>query len=214
MPGAWEEGGREVLLAILTREFVSTYWATCLRRLWLPQGCENPFILTGMPFDHARNVACAYALKEGFQSLLFLDDDMIVPSDAYARLASHRVDIVSGLYYRRHKPVVPCMLIGNEWVTSYIQNGPIMEVDKVGAGCLLIQRHVLEKMQGPHWFDWRSDRENLPPGQARLSEDFAFCEDAKKQGFKVWVDPVIQCEHVGLGKAKLPGTFEPCSPTG
>lgn len=217
MPGAWEFSRPQIVVAILTREIVSTKWAQSFRNMQLPPGCPTTF-LHGMPFDHARNTACETALREGFDWLFFLDDDVAIPPDTVTRLASHGKDIVSGLYYRRAQPIVPVMLRYDskqvpQWISQWQTPGQLLEVDMVGAGCLLIHRRVLERVPSP-WFHWQLDDPNpelaaLPGG--RLSEDFFFCRKARQYGFSSWVDTSIVCSHVGLGESRMEagGTFTP-----
>lgn len=215
MPGAWEERGPEVLVAVLTRETVSMAWAWKWRTLDFGQHHATTPIY-GAPFDHARNIACERALEGGFEWLFFLDDDVIPPPDAFRKLASRNLPIISGIYYRRNLPIVPVMLRTNpqgmsNWVTEYPANS-VMEVDLVGAGCLLIHNSVLRKMKSS-WFNWRSDHPELPAHE-RLSEDFAFCYDARKQhGYKIHVDTSVQCLHCGYARAGH-GTFAPLTAEG
>jgi len=203
MPGAWEKLQQEVLVAILTRETVTTKWAIGFRQLSFP---GTATFLTGMPFDHARNSACENILKSTFTWLFFLDDDIVCPPDTVLRLMAHNKDIISGLYFRRSPPLAPVMmrLEGEKanFITQF-KTGDIVEADFVGAGCLLIHRRVIEKVQYP-WFDWRVDRRDLA-GHKRCSEDFAFCESARQAGFKIYVDTSIKCDHCGLLKSNMEG---------
>lgn len=213
--GAWERGSPSVLLAILTREIVTTKWAFGLRNLALPPMSGVAF-KTGAPFDVARNSACSDVLANGFQWLLFLDDDVIPPPDVFARLAQHNVDIVSGLYYRRQEPICPVAMLRDDkgqsqWVTSWNPPDSRIEVDLVGAGCLLLHRRVLERMPPP-WFVWEIGKEDLDPKENRqkMSEDFAFCIRAKAAGFKIYLDTSIRCDHVGLGQSSASdGSYKP-----
>ncbi len=215
MPGAWEQQGPEVMVAILTREIVATKWAMGFRNLALP-GTSGVSFRTGAPYDVMRNSACADALAAGFQWVMFLDDDVIPPPDTYARLARHNRDIVSGLYYRRQPPICPvAMKLDGEgkpqWVTQWNPPNSLVEVDLVGAGCLLIHRRVLERTPQP-WFEWEIGKTSAPQGRNAMSEDFAFCLRAKEHGFKVHLDTSIQCEHVGLGQSNAAdGSFRPSS---
>lgn len=213
--GAWEVERPVVLLAILTREIVTMQWALGLRNLALPAE-SGITVRSGMPYDVARNSVCDDLLKSGFQWLLFLDDDVIPPSDVFARLASHNQDIVSGLYYRRHEPVCPvAMKIDGagqpQWVTAWDPPNSLLEVDLVGAGCLLIHRRALEQMPRP-WFEWeigKAEDPAKPRGRTAMSEDFAFCLRAKSAGFKIHLDTSVRCDHIGLGSATVEGVFKP-----
>ena len=164
--------------------------------------------------DHSYIADCA-----SVHNCFFLDSDVIPPPDTISRLLAHRLPIVSGMYCRRSPPHgLPVMIRNGQWFTDFVV-GQMVEVDMVGAGCLLIQREVLEKMQpqrpqaGKHWFDWKVDaRSVLPDGQA-LSEDFSFCVEVRRQlGVRVMVDTSIQCRHVGLAQATL-GQMTPCEAT-
>jgi hypothetical protein len=208
MAGSWEIINQtQVLTVILTREMVASSWAASFKHLQIP---GTYTFLSGMPFDHARNTGCIKTLELDFEWLFFLDDDTIPPWDAIPKLMSHKKPIVSGLYYRRSPPICPVMLKntpnGRQWVTEF--NSPsLIEVDFVGAGCLLINKEVLKKLNYP-WFEWKVDRYDLPPDQ-RMSEDFSFCEKARQQGYKIYVDTGVQCRHIGLGESRIGGQFVP-----
>ena len=225
MPGAWEAKPVSILVAILTREVVHMSWTMGLKSLILPGGVIST--LTGMPFDHARNMACQQAIEGKFTHLFFLDDDTIPPHDAVVRLLQHNVPIVSGVYYRRSPPIgIPVMLRdvfdsngklrGRQHVEQY-KIPDLIEVDYVGSGCLLIKREVLEqcppqtrecpkcKVEYPsehRWFDWAVDRHDLPPDR-RLSEDYTWNAHVRRHGYKILVDTSIQCRHVGWAEARL-----------
>jgi len=207
MAGSWEIiKQNRVLTCILTREMVTTKWASNFRNLQIPGTFA---FFSGMPFDHARNTACNRLLDLDWEWLFFLDDDMILPHDAIFKLMNHKLPIVSGLYYRRNLPLYPVMLKEQEdgvpkWITEYRQN-ELVEVDMVGSGCMLIHRDLLlatppisEKCR---WFEWRCDRPDLDPKE-RVSEDFAFCKHIKKTlGVKIYVDTSVKCLHVGLSES-------------
>jgi hypothetical protein len=94
-----------------------------------------------------------------------------------------------------------------QWVTSWNPPDSLVEVDFVGAGCLLIHRRVLEQLPKP-WFEWEIGKE-VEKGRGALSEDFSFCLRAKRARFKVHLDTSVRCEHVGLGQASSDGSFKP-----
>lgn len=65
--------------------------------------------------------------------------------------------------------------------------------DYIGFGWVLIKRGVFEKLEYP-WFAPRL-RSMANDIQDLCSEDVAFCLDAKKAAFKVWVDPKCRVGH-------------------
>lgn len=209
MPGAWELERPSVLIGVLSaKDMVPIKWAYHLRNLRLP-GSHQIATLSGMTYDHARNSAVNNMLQGGYKWLMFIDDDTCVPSDAFERLSSHNLDIVSGLYYRRSQPIGhPVMLRETPQGTQFIDNfrpGEMVEADLVGAGCMLIHRRVFEQLSqtlGNRWFRWmmESDKPN-----ERCSEDFFFCREARKAGFKIYVDTMVQCEHIGLASSSIRG---------
>lgn len=208
MPGAWERTD-SVLCCVLHVETTTVAWSLGIRNLQIPGGMMG---ITGMPFDHARNVGAMRALECGAEWLFFLDSDVVPPPDTILRLIAHRQPIISGVYHRRSPPAgVPVMMKDWQWVFNPPKNA-IMEVDVVGAGCLLIHRSVLQQLPpqrpGKHWFDWRVDMQGILPREDCLSEDFTFCWQAKKAGYKILVDTSIQCKHIGYGEATY-GSFAP-----
>lgn len=212
--GAWEIAEqRKVLCAILHTDVTTVAWSLGLRNLMIP-GSIMP--IAGMPYDHARNTAVEACLAHGFQYVFFLDSDVIPPRDTIHRLLAHKKPIVSGVYCRRSPPAtVPVAIKNGTWVTKLNPNA-LMEVDLVGAGCLLIHRSVFESLphsdaaRGKKWFDWRVDMKDVPgvqPGSA-LSEDFQFCLNAKNFGYQILLDTSIQCKHVGYNQVTY-GTMAP-----
>ena len=203
MPTSWEiQNSLRVMTCILHSENTTMAWSLGLKQLITP----GPIVpLAGMPFDHARNEGCKLMLQNGMTHLFFLDSDVIPPHDTILRLAARNEPFISGIYYRRSPPHgVPVMLRGGRWLTKYPAN-TVIDVDLVGAGCLLIRRDFLEKIPpqrpGKPWFDWRVDMQGLMPLGECLSEDFTLDLWARKHGWKVRVDTSIQCKHIGYAEA-------------
>jgi hypothetical protein len=208
MAGAWEIlAHKRVMVGILHVDTTTVAWAFGLRSLQLPHG-SGVFGFTGMPFDHARNTACMTALEHRFDYIFFLDSDVVPPPDAVARLMAHNKPLVSGLYCRRSPPVgVPVAIKNGQWLTKY-RPGSLVEVDYVGAGCMLIHRSILETMKpqrdGKHWFDWRVDMKGILPAGECLSEDFTYCKAVKSQlGIPTLLDTSVVCKHIGYAQSSF-----------
>jgi hypothetical protein len=149
MPGSWElRAANQVQVITLHTDVVSTAWALGLRNLIVPGPPVE--VLAGMPYDMSRNRGCQIALDRGCSHVFHLDSDVVPPRDAVLRLLKHNLPIVSGLYCRRSPPhAVPVMMkpVGR-WVTHFKPNS-LVEVDVVGAGCLLISCDLLRQMKPP-----------------------------------------------------------------
>jgi hypothetical protein len=119
------------------------------------------------------------------QWLCMIDSDMVVPPDTVQRLLATGKEIVGALSFERNPPYVLGAVRGDDMPDG----APFVlhRVPAVGAGCLLIRRHVLESMPKP-WF------EHTTPG---WNEDFHFCEKATGAGFEVWLDGTLELGHVG-----------------
>lgn len=202
---------------ILSVDTVTAKWAHWFRKLQIPG--PDPEFLAGLPFDHARNIGCQIALERGCEYVFHYDSDVSPAPDTIHRLIAHKKPIISGMYCRRSPPhAVPVMMRNHQWVTNLPGPGqnPVIEVELVGAGCLLISCELLRQYvkqrcgrPGKPWFDWRSDLNGMvAPGDA-LSEDFSFCKGIReKLGIPVLVDTSVRCLHTGLAEADY-GTFMP-----
>lgn len=224
MPGSWEIlESNKVLCAILHTDVTTIAWSFGLRNLIIPGRDElrmfYPFLpLAGMPYDHARNTSVIATLNSGAEYLFCYDSDVVPPRDAILRLMTHKLPIISGMYCRRSPPHgLPVMIKDGRWITDFTP-GSLVEVDVVGAGCLLIHRSVFERLPPDprrpekRWFDWRVDCKGLilPNGQPLyqdgecLSEDFVFCQRIKQHlGIKTYVDTSVRCKHIGHCEADL-----------
>lgn len=216
MAGSWEIcASNRVLVGILHTEVTTVAWSFGLRNLIVPGREElrqwSPFLpVAGMPYDHARNSIVKTAIHLGAEYVFMLDSDVIPPHDVIPRLMAHQREMVSGVYFRRSPPAGrPVAQKGGTWV-DLSQHPPnqLIEVDVVGAGCLLMEVEFLKRLPpqrpdaGKTHFDWRVDMAGLLPPYKCMSEDFTLCVHAKEMmGVSTWLDPTIRCRHAGSSEA-------------
>jgi hypothetical protein len=185
-------------------------FAHCLFSLQLP--CEHMelHMIAGNPFlSLARAILAERFLRTDCSHLLFIDSDIIFDSEQLARITSHDLDIVGGIYAKKQREV--------EWVYNSLpdktvqpdENG-LLRLDKIGPGFLLIKRGVFERMIEvygkeigfKHDEDGRQMWEFFSIGVHRpsnrwFSEDWWFCQRARDMGYDVYGDTKCVVGHLG-----------------
>jgi hypothetical protein len=164
--------------------------------IWFSKG-DNPQD-TGVPMNDGRaNTLHNYkkarqaTLDQGFDALMTVERDMIIPSDAVQRLLDCDADIAYGLYVFRAVSSWSAFTrldrksgrsISKDPALAKRMWGKQMDVAGVGFGCTLIKRHVLEAIE------FRG-----APGAAN---DWFFAQDAQEHGFKQVCDLGLVCGHI------------------
>lgn len=153
-----------------------------------------------MGWAAARNRIVESALgankEDHIDGVFWVDDDIMVPPNAIAKLTSYGLDFVSGLYFQRAHPFLPLFARLNkkmsfEWGLSYPED-VIAPCDGVGFGCCYTSLRMLRKVaklcgqEGPFGGDF---------GKKQYGEDFTFCLRAREAGFRPHVDTSVKCEH-------------------
>lgn len=168
-------------------------FTAAMRTLRCPPGTKWDVRL-GFQVAKHRNEAVRY--MEG-DWLFFLDDDQTFEPDVLLQLLDRNVDIIQALTPRRTEPFAPIAFkeINGRYVDTppdEIAESGISEVAAVGCGCMLIRRHVFEKVEGP-WFETNGYGE---------TDDLYFCRKARAAGFKVWLDSDNRCGHMVVGEVR------------
>lgn len=139
------------------------------------------------------------AIKEGADFVLWLDSDVIFPSDLMIDLMEDMKgrDIVTGVYHMRRAPFKPVIwktlrqgLTPDENESVDYNDYPkdqIFEVDGCGFGAVMMRTNVLEAVRDKY-------HELFAPVPG-YGEDLSFCVRARGCGFKIHCDPRIQIGH-------------------
>lgn len=166
--------------------------------------CTIAIARSSLIYD-ARNKLAEKAVSDGFDRVLWLDSDMMFPSDMYYKLsedldADHRV--VSGIYFTRKGNIEPVFY--SEMGTRKVDNGSdqieayriamtdypkdsLFEVAGVGFGCVMMETSVLAEMYkklGAPFFP-----------VSGFGEDLAFCMRCNNLGIKIYCDSSIKAGH-------------------
>ena len=160
------------------------------------EGRIGVFCPQSYSIDASRNLIVEHALEIGYDYIMWIDSDMILPKNTLTTLTSHDKDIVSGVYAYK--------LIGAENAVTkrfkdkakdiyediplkeITESKRLIEVDGVGFGCVLTKVDVFQHIKKP-WFRYTPN----------MGEDIYFCRKAQKAGYQVYLDTSILCGHVG-----------------
>ncbi len=159
-----------------------------------PKPANNPAekILNG------RKYLREYALKNGYDYLLFLDSDIMLHPRALEALLATKADVVAGVYLRAFeidgKTVIAPVLfkdLGNGECKLFTYEGAavqkVIEVGAAGFGCTLVSKKVLQAV-------------DLRSFGGKNSEAMAFYVDARAKGFKTVANTFVRCLHMPFPK--------------
>lgn len=144
---------------------------------------------------HNFNFARRYMLGGGYDALLCIEADMIVPPDTIQRLTACDSDVAYGLYVFRHgkRDWSAYMELEKSRGRSLCEDpsrarelwGQVINVAGVGLGCTLIRRHVLE----------RTDFHAHPEAYL-VSCDWMLALDCQRYGYTQRCDTGLVCGHL------------------
>lgn len=131
------------------------------------------------------------AVEKDATHLLFIDSDMLFPSDVLDQLLARDKDIIGVEYHKRRFPL--------ETVTAYMPDVEKSETEPfkvgiAGTGVMLIKTDVFKnKDMDPNWFSFGRNAK----GENVIGEDGWFCNVARSAGYDVFVDPTPKVLHLG-----------------
>jgi hypothetical protein len=188
---------------------------------WIISKGDNPYLNPFENVTHQHNKARRMALAGGYDALLSLEADMIVPPDTIARLIEANSDIAYGLYISRHKPYrwlafKELTLWGGTSVSldptgeeARLAWGKIIDVVGAGMGCTLIRSNVLEALpfrlhDGKHsWIqeEYAEDfrRMGIDPyreHRGMVCDDYLLALDAQHYGITQRANLNVVCGHI------------------
>ena len=182
----------KVFIAIPTTGIIRTEVSFFLLHLDDDYDTEVQFTFGGGIVNN-RNWLVERFLQTDYEWLFCIDSDTLPPFNVL-EMTKNGKDICSGVYYQwQNNKLIPLIYkkrSGLHKVFYDVDETDVVEVDGVGAGCLLINRKVFETVKKPYFMLGYDDK-----GICNLGEDLYFCEKAQKAGFKIWVDRKMICDH-------------------
>jgi glycosyltransferase involved in cell wall biosynthesis len=195
--GATEKRG--LVVSYSAEEWTRVAFMGSLIRLRKSDGVGFSFHhMTRAPIHYARNAVADFALDQGFDWLIQLDDDATFPDDVVRRLLTHDKEVVTALAYQRKPPYLPCIYECNDNVDQMIgrplegvEHTGLRRVDVSGFHVSVIQTSVIKKLRDAGIRQYYGGFDN------KVGEDFAMCLNLKKVGVKVHCDTGLIAGHLG-----------------
>jgi hypothetical protein len=185
---------KKVLIAVATAGSIKTECIRSLFNLFNAPPCTTEFYITsGVYVDSQRNMAAKRALEANYDYVLFIDWDMIFPTNMLERLIRSDKDVVSTNYVIKLEPAIPMAMDFERNRVSKMGEG-LEKVYAAPTGTMLIKTDVLRKL-GENPFSRFQDEVT----KDQFGEDVAFCERCKRAGIDIYIhwDLTKQIGHVG-----------------
>jgi hypothetical protein len=129
-------------------QIIPTNWSASDAVMYMTQ--TTPL---GYNVADARNIICHVAMEQGFEWLLFIDSDVILPPHCFRTMNNYMqkndIPVVFGLYFTKSDPSEPLVYRGSG--TGYFRDfklGDKFWVSGIGMGCTLIKVDILRAMAG------------------------------------------------------------------
>jgi hypothetical protein len=140
--------------------------------------------------------------KIDYDYILWVDSDMTFKINDFEQLLSRNVDIVSAACKKSPKEYA-CAKMPKDFkqvdvlqcITDDDLNGQteLIEAISFGFAFVLIKRGVFEKVPRP-WFCTQMYK--IGDKSLFVGEDVYFCLKARDAGFKLWIDPLTNVQHI------------------
>jgi len=197
---------RRVLLGVASGGKPTAPFIESLSRLKLPLNVASlkRSVAIGNYIPGQRELIMSDAIDEGFDYLLFVDDDVVLPEDALEKLiataeSDPKTAVVGALYYSRDsaRPIAVA-----DWNSSDTSSAHIPAftswstdvVDGIGFGCALLRVSVAKELGAPY-FPAHIYIERHARRVRQCDEDYLYCERVRKSGYVVRLDARVRCAH-------------------
>lgn len=152
------------------------------------------------PIHLARQLVCDYALAQGFDVLVQLDDDATFPADLLPRLMQHNKEVVCTLAYQRKPPYQAVVYeldeqkfrdgkISGNFIIGALEHTGLRRFDVSGFHVSAIRLSVIKKMKDAGITEYWG-------GFEKAGEDFCFAANLKRIGVSLFVDTDTIAGHI------------------
>lgn len=161
---------------------------------------------TGVRTDKNRNVILDKAINEDFTHILWLDADMIYPTDIVKTYieAKPDLDVMGCLYFKRAHPYDPIGYVKGDNPLrpfqhidpSKVPDDTILIVDGLGFGGVLVNLDVYRGMGDDKWMVYGSGFHLPFDNENGITHDLLFCRKAQEYGYQILLHTGVRPSHL------------------
>lgn len=219
----------KVLVVLITKDYVEP---ECLESVlkqdypdysWMISGMKPkfrhdfPWAQVYLNCSYNRNYARQMALASDAEAFLFVDSDIVLPSNAISSFVKQVCDakpsssimtppgmtvsssekhIIGGWYKVMNdtRYVAGRWVADNTFINFYIPEQSLVRTDVIGLGCAFITRKALIDIEFEHGIDIVAKYAN--GDDICLGECGAFGNRAAEKGYEMYMDGSVICEHI------------------
>lgn len=148
----------------------------------------------------ARNVISDKAIDGGYDYVMMVDSDTVIPKDALKNMLEGDAEMVLGCVPKKSKRGETVLFSSKEnlkgkgfhTVITYeqLQGTDRISLKGGGFGCALINTKVYSSLKYPYF------KYVVYEDKVALSEDLYFCREVRNAGFRIEADPRVKCGHI------------------
>lgn len=199
---------KKILIGLPNTGYYHFTTVSSIMTLDMPKNIEVNFrFISNCLIYDAREGLCKFAINEGFDYILMIDSDMMLPKDTIIKYLEtlenpeHKCDIVSGLIFKRSFPFQPCIYLKArvieqedksykphlEGIIKWTENS-IIPIEACGMAACMIRTSILKDIKKPWFYPFPS-----------MGEDITFCIKARQEaGAKIYCDTRIDVGHLSV----------------
>ena len=194
-----------VVIGVPSRGKIHIRWMMHLHKMptYLPPAIQWSYAYTvNKEIADARNRIVEEALKRNAKYIMWIDDDVFPPYDVIAKLMKHQKDIITGVYWTKCENEAPVLFKHTGEGPWYdFPRNQLVKVESAGMGCTLVRTSVFEKMAKPYFkSNWIRTLPDGTTSRVAVGEDLYFFDKAKENGFEIYCDTSMLCDHYDIDR--------------
>lgn len=185
----------KILIAVPTFETIQPEVFKAIYNLKSEHELHFDFV-KGYDCAQARNNIAKIAMAHGYDYVLMVDSDTMIPADTLDLMLDPPADVVLGVCPRKNTKDGKSAIVKlnshyyhDNYYYSELPEGRT-RVKGGGFACALVKTTVFNVIDYP-FFNYVTKED-----WSTLSEDYYFCQQCTNYGIEIWMDPRVRCGHL------------------